>query len=1470
MLEPRLGIDVGSTTVKIAVVDAATGRLAHAAYRRHHAEQIATVEHLLAEIPASILPPDASVAAATCGSGARPLAQRLGIPFVQEVVANAVAVRSLHSEARTAIELGGQDAKIVFFHHDRVTDQLIASDMRMNGVCAGGTGAFLDEIAALLEIPVDEFGLRAARGNYVHHVSGRCGVFAKTDIQPLLNQGVSTDDLALSTLHAVARQTIGGLAQGTAIRPPVVFEGGPLTFMPSLVRVFAELLDLAEGDVIVPDHPETIVAYGCAIAAAEPAEEAAATRPLRALLAALRASPRAATSAAGDAARPLFADDAERRDFETRHPPPRSRPELDARPGPLDVYLGIDAGSTTSKLVAIDADGGVRYGFYASNRGRPLDVLQGALLDLRARAQERGTELRVLGAGTTGYGERLTAAAFQADHHLVETVAHARAAKRSVPDADFVLDIGGQDMKAIFLDGGVITSITVNEACSSGCGAFLETFASSLDVPVERIADRAFASRAPARLGSRCTVFMRSSVITEQRNGKAPDDILAGLCVSVIENVFTKVLRISSLERLGRRVVVQGGTFRNDAVLRAFELRTGREVTRAPHPELMGAIGVALATQERHRSGAWERSGFLGFDALEAFGYDERTGVRCPFCSNHCDRTIITFAGGATFVQGNRCERGEIVGDPRDAEVRDRVRAVNAQRKAVPDLVAERTRLLQHRFVEPASDLPSRGVIGLPLVLDAWRRLPFWRTLLEHLGWEVRVSEPSGRAQYQRGLATIPSDTVCFPAKLAHGHVLALADQGVDRIVAPILITAPAERPGLDLDRPCAVLHGYPAVLRTNCEPDGGVPIETPTFVWNTPAMRVRQLVDWLARDHGVPRENTQTALAAALEAQRRFQDALRRRCSEVLEGLDGKERFAVALAARPYQYDPLVNHDVAAELVGRGVPVLPVDALPGVDEVPLDLRVPLTNLSQARLYGAATLVAQDPRLELVQVTSFGCGHDAVVSDELVRILGRGGKQLLQLKLDESDVRGPMRLRLTSFLETVRARRRRALPSVPAPVEAPVPRYQRRDRRERTVYIPNLSPGFSELVAAILRARGMRIEVVPLADAGAIELGKRHVHNDVCFPAQVNVGEFLRFVRDHDLEPATVAFGIHQNCKGCRAGQYAALARKALDQAGYPGVPVVTSSNDADTVETQPGFQLDARMQMRLQWGMAVLDALEDMRRSTRPYERHPGETDRVFQEALAALCRAAPRTVGLPTGVLRDAVDAFDAVDVTDGPRKPVVQLLGEVMVAVHPTANYGIEAYLERHGMEVLGTRLSDFFHVAFLRAIAEVRDYGASTGMLDRWIHRLADASFDRAHVAVERELRRYRRHRPRPRTADLHQAAASLLEVVQDCGEGWLLPGEILHSATNGVHSFVIVQPFGCMPNHVDGRGMIRAIKERYPHLQILPLDVDPDTSVGNLENRLQMLVMNARALGGRPAAHPTSIRDPVGGSAHGDR
>ena len=590
----RLGVDVGSTTVKAVALDPADNSVLFTRYQRHNAHQADTVRQLLEEAAGHF--PGMRFRIGVCGSGGRPIAAALGACYVQEVVANAAAVRALYPEVRTAVELGGQDAKVIFFRYDEASGKLQTSDMRMNGSCAGGTGAFIDEIATLLNVPADEFEQLAARGKTVYSISGRCGVFAKTDIQPLLIQGAERADIALSTFHAIAKQTIGGLSQGLELTAPIIFEGGPLTFNPTLVRVFAERLNLEERDIVRPDHPETIVARGTAIAIDElfPGQEDAMT--LAEAMERLDKAP-AQTEGPSGTGRPFFASDEEREVFLRRHRAELRQPVDAAERKVLRGYIGIDSGSTTSKFVFIDENEQVTDTFYANNQGEPLKVVREGLLALAEKYEKLGIQLEVLGLGTTGYGEQMLSAAFHADYHTVETVAHARGCRRFFPDATFLLDIGGQDMKAIWLKDGVVTNIMLNEACSSGCGSFLQTFAATLGMPVDQVADAAFRSQAPAELGSRCTVFMNSTIINEQRNGKQPDDLMAGLCRSIIENVFTKVVRIANVAELGDRVVVQGGTFRNFAVLRALEEYLGRDVTLGPLSRRDGALGAALAVK---------------------------------------------------------------------------------------------------------------------------------------------------------------------------------------------------------------------------------------------------------------------------------------------------------------------------------------------------------------------------------------------------------------------------------------------------------------------------------------------------------------------------------------------------------------------------------------------------------------------------------------------------------------------------------------------------------------------------------------------------------------------------------------------------------------------------------------------------------------------------------------------------------
>ena len=1496
----HLGIDVGSTTAKAVVFDPLAQRVLFSRYVRHNAHQVETVASLLRTVAKEF--PGCSFRLVACGSGGTTIADALGVPFVQEVVANSLAVRRDHENVRCAIELGGQDAKMVFFERDEKSGATTVADMRMNGSCAGGTGAFIDEMAALLKVPVEQFDELAARGQSVHQVSGRCGVYAKTDIQPLLNQGVSKEDLALSSFHAIAKQTIGGLAQGLDIHPPVIFEGGPLTFNPTLVRVFAERLELTGDDIVIPQNPETIVALGAALAANElfaDNENCLVADLLDAADTLDRAAASPAPSTRGTA---YFASPEERSAWEASHALAPQTPPDPAPGSTVRAYLGIDSGSTTTKFALVSPDGKLVNSFYAPNEGEPLDVARAALIALRDRYRAAGATLDILGVGTTGYGELMFAKAFGADYHTVETVAHARAAEACVPDASFVLDIGGQDMKALWLDGGIITDIVVNEACSSGCGSFLENFASSLNIPVKDIAHAAFSSTNPAVLGSRCTVFMTSSIVSEQRCGKTPADIMAGLCRSIIENAFTKVIRISNLESLGKKVVVQGGTFLNDAVLRALEQHIGREVTRAPYPGLMGAIGIALLTQE-HLEGARRERGEVAaslenatnegrvpartrafsLDALDAFSYTQESNLICPFCANHCNRTRITFANGDSWVTGNRCPRGEVVGDPKDKAIRDQVKRIAAAVDSVPNLFDVREKLLFRDWPCTPNPAPQNTVIGMSRVLSMWEYAPFWTTLFRSLGFTVKLSRPSTRAMYERGLAAVSSDTVCFPAKLVHGHVRDLADQGVDRIFMPSVTTVTSENTAKTSQSMCAVVKGYPIVMRNSDNPEKrfGIPFDAPLFHWLSQKDRNRQLTEYLTREFSLDTASVRQAIDAADAAQKTFKAELAREGERICDQVEREGSFAVVLASRPYQNDDLVNHELPRAFTELGIPVICADAVPHVNEVDLSRsRLDVVNNFHARMLGSAVIAAGSPHLEYVQLVSFGCGHDAYLSDEIIRLMHLAGpKAPLILKVDESDIQGPLRIRVRSFIETIRLRRKKtgnekasdreaAAPSAPsasAPATTqasavPAPRtrkhtrelpdpypqkFTKADRQDKVVLIPNTSHAFCRLMSVAFESQGLRTVPLEIGREEAIRLGKQYVHNDICFPAQIVIGEALAALRSGKYDPDKVAVGTGKYIGDCRLTHYEALLRKALDDAGYPQVPIITN-DDVDFHNVHPGFKMNVSSALKVAFTLPMIDALEELLRKMRPYETEPGAADRAFDEALDLLME------GLRGKSLRSlkrgfsqAIDVMKKVPYNRTHRKPQVLIVGEYLLNFHPGANHDVELYLEHNGLEVIEARMTDVIRKTYFYQHAQEKEYRVTRPIREKAWHAVADNVFDVAHNVCDSIACAHPLYEPPCRMPDLVRASDPIIHHTFDAGEGVLIPGEILHHASHGCTSFLILQPFGCLPNHVVGRGIAKRLKELYPQANILPLDYDPDVSFANIENRLQMLILSAK-------------------------
>ena len=1443
-----LGLDVGSTTVKAVLTDRVTGRILFRRYQRHHAEQRRTLCSLLDAICAKFAGRPMRIA--VCGSGGRPLADQMGVCYVQEVVANGAAVRALYPAARTAVELGGQDAKVIFFRQEE-DGTLTTSDMRMNGSCAGGTGAFIDEIAALLRVPSDQFEALAAQGRQVYSISGRCGVFAKTDIQTLLNQGASRADIALSAFHAIAKQTIGGLAQGLEMTPPVIFEGGPLTYNPTLVQVFAQRLGLSQDQIIRPGNADTIVALGAALAMEElyplPVGRAAPITPEEALER-LSAAPPAAEQ---HTAERYFATDAERQEWQASHTLPElAAPQVKAG-DTLRVYIGVDAGSTTGKLVLLDENEQVVDRFYANNRGDPIEVIRHGLQQLHRKYALQGVTLEVLGLGTTGYGEVMLSKAFGGDYHTVETVAHAAAACHYVPDVTFLLDIGGQDMKAIWIQDGVVTNMLLNEACSSGCGSFLEEFAASLGIPVDGIADAAFRASTPAELGSRCTVFMNSSIITEQKNGRTPDDIMAGLCRSIIKNVFTKVVRIPNTDVLGSRIVVQGGTFKNDAVLRALEQYLGRTVTRAPYPGEMGAIGAALLTKRQAEASGFPASHFIGFEALDAFTYTQSQNEPCPFCQNHCSRTVIRFPGGESFVTGNRCERGEILGDPKDKAVQDKVRQANQSMQRIPNLFAVREKLLFADYDAPIL-APDRGVtIGIPRVLSFWETMPFWNAFWRSLGFRIQLSGKSTRPMYEEGLSAVTSDTVCFPAKLVHGHLRDLAKKKVDRIFMPTITTVQPEGTASTSESMCAVVKGYPIVIRNSDDPQRrwGIPFDAPLFHWHRHADRDRQLADYMAAAFGISRELTGRAIAAGDAAQASFSAQLKAAGQAVLHHCHQENRYAVVLASRPYQNDELVNHALPELFVSLGIPVLTNDSLPDVNKVDLSRsRLDIVNNYHARMLASAVLAAQDECLEYVQIVSFGCGHDAYLSDEITRMMHEiSGKSPLILKLDESDAQGSLRIRVRSFVETAAIRRARGIRHPVHQLPDPYPvKFTRQDKKDRVVLVPNTSHAFCRVMSAAFAAQRLRAVPLAVGREEAIRLGKQYVHNDICFPAQIVIGETLAALRSGQYDNSEVAVAMAKYIGDCRLTHYSALLRKALDDAGYADVPILTN-DDKDSHNMHPGFKMNLVSSVNLAFSLPMIDVMEELLRKIRPYEKVPGAADRAFEAGMDAIVDGMTRRgiPGLKKG-FEQAIRLMKEVEYDRSRPRPTVLIVGEYLLNFHPGANHDIEKYLESNGFEIIEARMTDVIRKTYFYMDSQIKEYRISKPLGEKLWYRTADEVFNAAHALTDSIAKQHPLYHGAARMQDIVRASDPIIHHTFDAGEGVLIPAEILHHAKEGCRNFIILQPFGCLPNHVVGRGVAKRLKEMYPDAQILPLDYDPDVSFANLENRLQMLIMTEKA------------------------
>ena len=1397
-----LGIDIGSTTVKVAVLSPQK-ELLFSDYRRHYANIQETLSSLIYE--ATELLGDLSVAPVITGSGGLTLANHLEIPFVQEVIAVASSLEHFVPQTDVAIELGGEDAKIIYFENGNV-------EQRMNGICAGGTGSFIDQMASLLQTDASGLNEYAKQYSSLYSIAARCGVFAKSDIQPLINEGATKEDLSASIFQAVVNQTISGLACGKPIRGHVTFLGGPLHFLSELRAAFVRTLKLDEEHGITPENSHLFAAIGSALNAKP---EAATT------LGALRDRLSKPIHLEFEVARmePLFASQEDYDNFIARQSAHRVRTgDLTTYKG--NCFLGIDAGSTTTKAALVGEDGTLLYSFYSNNNGSPLRTTITAVQEIYRLLP---ADAHIAWSCSTGYGEALIKAALLLDEGEVETVSHYYAASFFDPEVDCILDIGGQDMKCIKIKNHTVDSVQLNEACSSGCGSFIETFAKSLNYSVEDFAKAALFAEHPIDLGTRCTVFMNSKVKQAQKEGAQVSDISAGLAYSVIKNALYKVIKVSDASELGRHIVVQGGTFYNDGVLRSFERIANCEAIRPDIAGIMGAFGAALIARERYEEG--RQSTMLSIDRINALQFTTSM-AKCKGCTNQCRLTINRFSGGRQFVSGNRCERG--IGKERNKD-------------NVPNLFEFKNKLL-FSYEPLPEDEAERGIVGIPRVLNMYENYPFWFRFFTTLKYRVILSPPSTRKIYELGIESIPSESECYPAKLAHGHVEWLIRKGIKYIFYPCI---PYERTEF-ADAPnhynCPIVTSYAENIKNNVEGlrTEHVRFENPFIAFSNLDTVIKGLTTAFP---DLPSEEVISAAKAGWEELAHTREAMYQKGAETLKYLEETGRHGIVLAGRPYHIDSEINHGIPELINSYGLAVLTEDSVSHLNPVERPLLVLDQWMYHSRLYGAANFVKTREDLDLIQLNSFGCGLDAVTTDEVNDILSNSGKIYTCLKIDEVNNLGAARIRVRSLLSAIRVRKLHGdgpRTIVPASNERVI--FTKEMRKDYTILCPQMSPIHFRMLEAAMNASGYHIELLRNDNRKAIDVGLKYVNNDACYPSLMVVGQVMDALLSGQYDLNRTAVIMTQTGGGCRASNYVGFIRRALKKANLPQIPVI--SLNLSKLESNPGFTISYQMVKRCMFALEFGDIFMRCLYRMRPYEQEPGSANALFHKWEDRCCAFVS---GKPSysqfrRMCREIVQEFDRLPITDE-KKPKVGIVGEILVKFMPAANNFLVELLEREGAQAVVPDLMDFLLYCFYNQNFKSEYLG--TKKRSATIANFGILVLQKLRSAASEELAASVHFDPPAHIEHLGEMAKDIVSLGNQTGEGWFLTGEMLELIHSGVNNIVCTQPFACLPNHVVGKGVIKELRRQYPTSNIVAIDYDPGASEVNQLNRIKLMLSTAQ-------------------------
>ena len=1397
-----LGIDIGSTTVKIAIMDQ-EHHLLFADYRRHHADIRGTLSDLVSEALDQL--GDKVVHPVITGSGGLTLANHLQTPFVQEVVAVSSALEHFAPQTDVAIELGGEDAKIIYFENGTV-------EQRMNGICAGGTGSFIDQMASLLQ--TDAAGLNEYAKSYrsLYTIAARCGVFAKSDIQPLINEGATKEDLAASIFQAVVNQTISGLACGKPIRGHVAFLGGPLHFLPELKRAFIRTLKLDKDHALSPKNSHLFAAMGSAMNAV-----ADVKLPLSEMKERLQSD----IHMEFEIGRmdPLFSSEEDYEAFRARHACACvQKADLSSYHG--NCYLGIDAGSTTTKLALVGEDGSLLYSFYSGNEGSPLKTAIRSMAEIQKLLPP---DAKIVRSCSTGYGEALLKAAFLLDEGEVETIAHYYAAAFFDPDVDCILDIGGQDMKCIRIKNHAVDNVLLNEACSSGCGSFIETFAKSLDYSVQDFAAAALFAKHPIDLGTRCTVFMNSRVKQAQKEGADVSDISAGLAYSVIKNALFKVIKVSDASQLGENIVVQGGTFYNDAVLRALEIIAEGDVIRPDIAGIMGAFGAALIARERYDGVT--PSTMLSFSEIESLQY-ETTLRPCGKCTNNCRLTVNRFNGEREFISGNRCERG--LGKER-------------RRSDIPNLYKYKLgRIFRYRPLPEA--LASRGTVGIPRVLNMYEDYPFWFTFFTKLHYRVVLSPLSTHKTYEMGIESIPSESECYPAKIAHGHIVWLMSHNVDFIFYPSLFYERREIKDADNYYNCPIVTSYPENIRNNVEEigSGEVTFRNPFMAFTSPDTISEALCKEFTE---IPEAELRAAVQAGWDELRRCREDIQNKGEEVLRYMEDHHCKGIVLAGRPYHLDPEINHGIPEMITSYGIAVLSEDSISHLGTPERPITVLDQWMYHSRLYAAASYVRTRDDLDLIQLNSFGCGLDAVTTDQVNDILAGSDKIYTCLKIDEVNNLGSARIRVRSLIAAIRIRDENGTRAAVRSSSIHKVSFTQEMRKNYTILCPQMSPIHFELMEPALRACGYNLVVLPNDNRRAVDFGLKYVNNDACYPSLFVVGQIMEALDSGKYDLNKTAVIMSQTGGGCRASNYVGFIRRALRKAGMEQIPVISANLSG--LEENPGFQIGFKEFSRVAYAAIFGDVMMRCVYRMRPYELEKGSVNALHSKWKERCIHYLMHTTGLNVPRVHrmciQMIREFDRIPVSEE-RKPRVGIVGEILVKYAPAANNYLVDLLEQEGAEANVPDLMGFMLYCFYNQVYKAEHLGTSKKTArnsTRAIH-LIEGLLKPVYKAYEQSV-----HFEAPASIyDIVRYAEPIVSIGNQTGEGWFLTGEMVELIKSGVENIVCIQPFGCLPNHVVGKGVIKKIRTMYPRANIAAVDYDPGASEVNQLNRIKLMLATA--------------------------